>query len=159
MNPNSTNTDKIIPVLLEQYRCAIDLYKHEDLVNWNKISNLLYVNTGLCAAFGWLMSIKNNAFRYVAPLLALSGVIVCFVFFISLLNGKTYIDLRKRNVSTIESHIGKIVELELLFSDETSIRKRVKMRTMNVIIWLSLFLMICWLLYFCYTLGLFQNHR
>ena len=38
--------------LLEQYRIAVDLYKHEDSLNWTKLNYLLAINTGLCAIMG-----------------------------------------------------------------------------------------------------------
>jgi hypothetical protein len=36
-------------LLREQLGLAIDLYKHEDLLNWSKLNNLFYVTVGLVA--------------------------------------------------------------------------------------------------------------
>jgi hypothetical protein len=38
--------------LIEQYKIAVELYKHEDNLNWTKLNHLFYINTGLWAVMG-----------------------------------------------------------------------------------------------------------
>ena len=39
-------------ILHVQYEVAVDLYKHEDNLNWQKLNNLFYITAGLAAAIG-----------------------------------------------------------------------------------------------------------
>ena len=40
-------------ILHVQYEVAVDLYKHEDNLNWQKLNNLFYITAGLAAAMAF----------------------------------------------------------------------------------------------------------
>lgn len=97
-------------LLLNQYAHAIDLYKHEDNLNWNKLNNLLYVTTALFAAYGVLVTMGTNRPGF-DPLdflllgVCLLGLTASVVFLTTLIAGVTYLDARKAALTHIEEQL------------------------------------------------------
>jgi len=95
--------------LLEQYKIAVELYNHEDNLNWAKLNNLFYVNAGLWAAVGFIIqfgSAENGSFpislRFFMGMASVIGMIVCVALGVALWFGVMYMNDRKGAVIRIE---------------------------------------------------------
>lgn len=102
--------DNELKIALEQYSVAIDLYKHEDSLNWSKLNNLFYVNAGLLAVLG-LQFARGQLTSHSNPLiwaLSILGFLVSFAFIISIWSGIIYMHKRKERIVEIEEELFKI---------------------------------------------------
>jgi hypothetical protein len=93
-----------IDILKCQYACAIDLYMHEDELNWKKLNNLFYITSALLFILSFI-SVGNFPYD-VNPMLlgALSafGAIISTSFGLTLRYGVAYLLARKEKVIQIE---------------------------------------------------------
>jgi GNAT superfamily N-acetyltransferase len=90
-------------MLEQQLRLAIDLYKHEDLLNWQKLNNFFYVTVGLVALCGISLGIKDGASK--SLILLLTGILgtgSAVAFSITLVTGVFYLQYRKEAVKHLE---------------------------------------------------------
>lgn len=101
-------------VLVEQYKLAGDLYKHEDDLNWKKLNNLFYVNAAMWAIYGFVLrgynpdhGILENP-NLLISVMSLIGIITCFFFAVALLCGIKYLQMRKDSMIDLEK---KVVDL------------------------------------------------
>lgn len=97
-----------LDVLLGQYGTAIDLYKHEDLLNWQKLNNFFYITTGLAAAFAFILGdvVKDDLARKALTLgVSALGATSSLAFLITLYFGRKYMQARKATVIRFEEHI------------------------------------------------------
>lgn len=97
-------------LLLNQYAHAIDLYKHEDNLNWNKLNSLFYVTTALFTAYGVLMMVGTNrpgldSLDFLLLGVCLLGLTASVVFLTTLIAGVTYLDARKAALTHIEEQL------------------------------------------------------
>ena len=110
MNKAQKN-ESTLETLLEQYKIAIDLYKHEDNLNWRKLNHLFYVNAGLWAVIGFIIEhdFPNETFSIPFPLftgmVSLIGLIVSVAFGIALWYGIEYMHSRKDVAAKIEDSL------------------------------------------------------
>ncbi|MHC4738607.1 MAG: RipA family octameric membrane protein [Planctomycetota bacterium] len=102
------NKTKEVKVLLEQYKVGVELYRHEDVLNWTKINHLFYINGGLWAVIG-LSSSTGSAgtpmfefSRLIMVIVAAAGIIVCLALGTALWIGTKYMKDRKAKVVNIE---------------------------------------------------------
>jgi ribosomal protein S18 acetylase RimI-like enzyme len=92
-----------VRILEEQLRLAADLYKHEDLLNWQKLNNFLYVSAGLVALCGLALSNTATATRdIILVLTGMLGLIVSAAFFVMLSVGVLYLHRRKDALAYLE---------------------------------------------------------
>lgn len=89
-------------LLREQLSLAIDLYKHEDNLNWNKVNNYLYVTTACVALMGFAFSRSGNARHYATLVTSVLGIISSAGFGITIWTGVAYLHARKDTVREIE---------------------------------------------------------
>ncbi|SDP19824.1 GNAT family N-acetyltransferase [Actinacidiphila guanduensis] len=96
--------------LLEtQYEIAVDLYKHEDLLNWNKLNNFLYITAGLAATLAFTLG-KEGAqshavARGVGAVIAVIGFGSGLAFAVMLRFGRRYLQKRKSTVVELEEYM------------------------------------------------------
>ena len=110
---------KKLETILEQYKIAIDLYKHEDLLNWNKLNNLFYVNAGLLAIIGFLLKEETTITINVICLIlivSLIGFSMSCIFWVALLSGVAYLHSRKDRASEIEKRLRAELRAETVMS-------------------------------------------
>lgn len=127
-NHPTTETQYDKEILLEQYKLAVDLYKHEDLLNWSKINHLLYVSGGLIGFISLLanvISIDTALFKYWLCFLAVFGILSAILFQININSGINYLQKRKKAVVNIESIFHRIGGVDVVYSsDEVKQYKR-----------------------------------
>ena len=95
--------------ILEQYKIAVELYKHEDNLNWTKLNHLFYINAGLWAVVGFIIQFggaENGSlpinFRFFMVMVSLIGMIISGALGVALWFGVRYMHNRKRAVILIE---------------------------------------------------------
>lgn len=99
-------------IILKQYEHAMELYKHEDLLNWSKMHNLFYISGGLFAVISILASTFteiDQLFYIVLLILSVLGMLSSVLFQITIYNGIQYLLKRKRTVEELEKmliHLG-----------------------------------------------------
>lgn len=94
--------------LMEQYKIAVQLYRHEDELNWTKLNHLFYVNGGLLIMAGWCVEAMKGPNQW-NPSVAVpsgAGVLVCLAFTISLWAGTAYLQHHKKRAVAIEEALG-----------------------------------------------------
>lgn len=95
-------------VLLHQYESALDLYKHEDRLNWQKLNNMLYVNAAIGALLGFIVEKPSDQKILtidtvnIVLIASFAGFVVSLGFWISIWCGIHYMQARKRAVTQIE---------------------------------------------------------
>ena len=92
-------------MMLEQYRIAVDLYKHEDLLNWQKFHNLVYINTALIGIMGAWELISSKSPWILVVSLPVLGIIVSLCFLVAARAGVKYLHARKQSVAAIDKQI------------------------------------------------------
>ena len=104
--PNEqTNKD----ILKGQYAIAVDLYKHEDDLNWKKLHNLFYVTGALLFILSMISdsieTFPNDIDPSILGILSMAGVLISSSFAIAIRSGVTYLQARKAKVIEIEQKL------------------------------------------------------
>ncbi len=96
------NMDCDNDILTNQYEMAIQLYQHEDNLNWSKLNNYLYMTGGLTFILSFI-----DLKQYIVALTVISllGLLVSMIFYISIKSGIEYMQERKRAVTAIEKRL------------------------------------------------------
>jgi predicted GNAT superfamily acetyltransferase len=93
---------------LHQHRIAIDLYVHEDNLNWAKLKNYLYITVATAAALGFILepTLREAAavgrLRWIGLLITGIGLLTSLGFTFALSSGLIYLDARKQAAAEIE---------------------------------------------------------
>lgn len=92
--------------LMSQYTTIVDLYKHEDLLNWTKFEHLVYVNAGLWIVVNFLFSnsdsISGTVMTVIFITICILGFVASMAFAGALWSGVNYMNARKDSVRRIE---------------------------------------------------------
>ncbi|MEU6095972.1 GNAT family N-acetyltransferase [Streptomyces sp. NPDC047079] len=95
-------------LLQAQYAIAVDLYKHEDNTNWQKLNNFFYITAGLAAALGFTLGAQQDAgsaqdvSRSLASIVCVIGLGSALAFAQMLRFGRRYLSARKRCAMDLE---------------------------------------------------------
>jgi predicted GNAT superfamily acetyltransferase len=96
-------------ILQTQYGIAVDLYKHEDVINWNKLNNFLYITAGLAATLAFILGKEGAPSQGVAQGIAAVITVIGFAsglaFAVMLRYGRRYLQARKSTVVDLEEHM------------------------------------------------------
>ena len=97
-------------ILIYYYEIAVELYRHEDHLNWLKINHLLYMNAALAAILSFFLERNPETIiglgRYEAVFyIGVIGLLVSFAFFITIWLGTFYLQARKAAVIELEDKI------------------------------------------------------
>ena len=97
-------------MLQTQYGVAVDLYKHEDTTNWNKLNNFFYITAALAAATGFALSNgqqgdRSSLSRNLVLVIAVIGLGSSVAFSQMLRFGRRYLHARKGAVADIEQYL------------------------------------------------------
>lgn len=96
-------------MLQTQYGIAVDLYKHEDNVNWNKLTNFLYITAGLAATLAFALGKdgvqSERLTQGIAVIITVIGFASALAFAIMLRFGRRYLQARKSSVVELEEHM------------------------------------------------------
>ena len=95
-----------IELLKAQYSGAVQLVAHDDVLNWQKFYNMVYVNLGLLAAYGLVLQ-ASQPNRLFLAVVALAGVLTGLGFRFTL----------KEGVNCLKQHKEKVDWLDEVFSE------------------------------------------
>lgn len=132
-NPSSKNDVKNesydLSILIEQYKTAVDLYKHEDTLNWHKLNNLFYVSAGLWAVIGFLFLGKEFPEFLISSkvtliiIVCIIGLIKCTAFGIAIWSGVSYMYRRKCSMAAIEKLLMKHGGTQIIISPKNAVHR------------------------------------
>ncbi|MGW7518699.1 GNAT family N-acetyltransferase [Streptomyces sp. NPDC054796] len=92
-------------MLHAQYAISVDLYKHEDNTNWQKLNNFFYITAGLAAATAFALDNASSGGEFgkaIAVIIAVIGVGSSLAFAIMLAFGRKYLLARKSALTELE---------------------------------------------------------
>ncbi|MGI5136828.1 GNAT family N-acetyltransferase [Streptomyces sp. CA-106110] len=94
-------------LLQAQYAVAVDLYKHEDNTNWQKLNNFFYITAGLAAALGFTFGADKDSglaqdVRSLAVVICVIGLGSAIAFAQMLRFGRRYLSARKHSAMELE---------------------------------------------------------
>ncbi|MEU5365089.1 GNAT family N-acetyltransferase [Streptomyces sp. NPDC005925] len=96
-------------MLQTQYTIAVDLYKHEDSINWQKLNNFLYITAGLAAAVGIALgpdgAKSERLARCLVLIISAIGFCAAVAFSQMLRYGRRYLLARKQVVTELEERM------------------------------------------------------
>ncbi len=116
-------------VVLNQYERAVDLYIHEDNLNWSKLNNFFYITGGIFAiAALWPKVDSYLTFSVFIMVLSFLGMVSSFLFRIALGSGIDYMHARKQAVVDIENVLHQLKGIRVVsrYYDEEFKNKRLK---------------------------------
>lgn len=142
-------------MLEQQYQVAVDLYLHEDNLNWSKLNNLFYISGGLVAVISILASLSSENLLYSILIVSVLGIISSVLFSIAITSGVHYMNNRKQTVMSIEklliSKNGTKVVLPQINAHTSLLRKS---PTSKVMVNIPRFILSVWIGSFFITLFL-----
>lgn len=95
-------------MLSSQYEIAVDLYKHEDGLNWQKLSNFFYITVGLSAAMVFCLGkegVRGTLGDALGFVLSVIGLGVSLGFAVMLYFGRRYLLARKAALIELEEQL------------------------------------------------------
>jgi len=151
--PTKYNPD----ILKSQYAIAIDLYKHEDNLNWKKLYNLLYVSGALLFTLGFVSgsigTFPNDINPSILGIISLVGALISLSFTITIWYGVKYLLCRKEKVKEIEQELKVFGGISIVGCDDDSQHKQdifdvspttIILRVIPILFTLGWFLLLCY---------------
>jgi predicted GNAT superfamily acetyltransferase len=95
-------------MLHAQYAISVDLYKHEDNTNWQKLNNFFYITAGLAAATGFSLDSEGSGGELrkgLAIIISIIGLGASVAFSQMLRFGRNYLLARKAALIELEEHM------------------------------------------------------
>lgn len=109
---SSIKPEQRADILKSQYAIAVDLYKHEDNLNWNKLYNLFYVTLALLLILSStsksIETFPNDIDPLMLEVISAVGVLISLSFAIVIWSGVIYLSARKKKVVEIEQELENI---------------------------------------------------
>lgn len=125
---SSIKPEQRADILKSQYAIAVDLYKHEDNLNWNKLYNLFYVTGALLLILSFISkSIKtfpNDINPLMLGVISAVGVLISLSFAIVIWSGVIYFSARKKKVVEIEQKLENIGGLSIIGDVDVDVSQR-----------------------------------
>jgi hypothetical protein len=90
-----------------QYQISVDLYKHEDTLNWQKLNNFFYITAGLAAATAFSLGEEGGGAlsKELAVVIAVMGFVASLAFSQMLRFGRQYLLARKAALIELEEYM------------------------------------------------------
>lgn len=138
--------------LLQQYAVAIDLYKHEDSLNWSKINHLFYITASLLGLAGVSLTLKHpQVTTWILLGASLLGILSAYLFMVTILSGVQYMQTRKEVVLSLEQLLSrqrgvKVVDIQFeshktLMQKSPSLSAIRKFPRIILCVWLVIFVL------------------
>jgi hypothetical protein len=89
-------------ILEQQYQVAVELYLHEDNLNWSKLNNLFYTTGGLVVVISFSTSFSAERLPIYIFITSLLGIITSFLFSVTISSGLKYMNSRKNTLFKLE---------------------------------------------------------
>lgn len=140
-------------IILSQYEYAIQLYTHEDKLNWSKLNHLFYITAGLFGVFSFVINAELDVFFMYMTLAFVSvlGIFSSYLFYKTVSSGMDYMHHRKESVIELENLlekmgglriVGKGAELDQRLSKSLTSLVMRRMPFLIMVIWMAIMVLI-----------------
>jgi predicted GNAT superfamily acetyltransferase len=113
-------------LLESQLSLAVDLYKHEDFLNWQKLNNFFYISAGLLALFGLSLGLDAQHRSTILISVGVVGILISLAFFVTLRAGVSYLQARKATVAFLERNLFDQHGSMIFYGRDVSMRKQLQ---------------------------------
>lgn len=147
VNHNNANCyDK--EIIMIQYDRAVDLYMHEDSLNWSKLNHFFYSTGGLLAVLSiWSTQIIGIQFALYLAIVSIVGIALSLLFYVALDSGVSYMQERKNSVVALEKELIKMSGVNVVTANPTKVKLK-RAPTTKVMKAIPLFSLGIWILIF-----------
>lgn len=125
---SSIKPEQRADILKSQYAIAVDLYKHEDNLIWNKLYNLFYVTGGLFLILSFISksieTFPNDIDHSMLGVISVVGVLISLSFAIVIWSGVIYLSARKKKVVEIEQELEDLGGISIVGDVDVSQREQ-----------------------------------
>lgn len=125
---SSIKPEQRADILKSQYAIAVDLYKHEDNLNWNKLYNLFYVTGALLLILSFISksieTFPTDIYPSMLGVISVVGVLISLSFTIVIWSGVIYLSARKKKVVEIEQKLKDIGGISIVGDVNVSQREQ-----------------------------------
>ena len=113
---------------------ALDLYKHEDILNWQKLNNFFYISAGLLALCGFSLNQDTQHRRIILVSASIVGIIISLAFFIMLRAGVSYLQSRKTAVAFLERNLLNQRGDTIFYGRDISMKKQLQRSPTTIVL-------------------------
>jgi predicted GNAT superfamily acetyltransferase len=121
-------------LLESQLSLALDLYKHEDILNWQKLNNFFYISAGLLALCGFSLNQDTQHRRIILVSASIVGIIISLAFFIMLRAGISYLQSRKTAVAFLERNLLGQRGCTIFYGRDISMKKQLQRSPTTIVL-------------------------
>jgi len=144
--------------IFKNYDNAMEMYRHEDNLNWTKINHLLVINTALIGFLGLVIAnigkitTENLIIAFIIILFSIFGITANILFYIAIKSGILYLQNRKEQTATIERIIKNMGGVEIVGSKQRDDKRFIRSNTITVMSIIPIVLIIIWVLLMSFIL-------
>lgn len=125
---SSIKPEQRADILKSQYAIAVDLYKHEDNLNWNKLYNLFYITGALLLILSFISksieTFPNDIDPLMLEVISAVGVLISLSFAIVIRSGISYLFARKEKVVEIEHELEDLGGISIVGGVDVDVSQR-----------------------------------
>ena len=134
-------------ILLQRYRMAVELYRHEDELNWRKMGGLLFLTGGLISVLGILnqRAPTHGLSQELLWSISLFGCISAIGFAFAIWSGVDFMIKRKQLVREIENALPESLTMRIVTNNELPSISTYVLRWFPILIALG-WLLVPWLM-------------
>jgi len=108
-------------IIMKQYDRAVDLYMHEDTLNWSKLNHFFYSTGGLLLVLSFLTTQVGIQFSLYLAVVSIVGIALSLLFYIALNSGVSYMQERKKSVVALEKILINMSGMNVVTANPTKI--------------------------------------
>ncbi|WP_152521698.1 GNAT family N-acetyltransferase [Marinimicrobium sp. LS-A18] len=125
---------ELVQHLIEKEQGTVNLYMHEDNLNWTKLGMLVTFMTALLTAFGFLLerdpTTTNN---WIVSVLVVFGFVVNIMFYLKLKSGLAFLNHHKKNLRRFDDALAGMLPSIPSYLDRKTGKQSVTVRVMVVL--------------------------
>lgn len=109
-------------IIMKQYDRAVDLYMHEDSLNWSKLNHFFYSTGGLLLVLSFLTTQIGMQFSLYLAIVSIVGIALSLLFYIALNSGISYMQERKKSVVALEKILISMSGMNVVTANPTKMK-------------------------------------
>lgn len=122
---------ELVQHLIEKEQGTVNLYMHEDNLNWTKLGMLVSFMTAILTAFAFLLerdaTTTNN---WIVSVLIVFGFVVNIMFYLKLKSGLGFLNHHKKNLRRFDEAIAGMIPSIPHYLDQTTAKRSITVRVM-----------------------------
>ena len=133
-------TEACKQILMTQYQIAIELYKHEDELNWKKLNHFFYITAALLGLIGLVGKGEfSESISWISPykftvVVCFAGVLMSIGFSVALIYGVKYMHNRRDKAKVIEKKLLDIGGGHVLLEKDQKEQHYLKKSPTNIVL-------------------------